>query len=87
MANAVGCAVAGQRTPIGYYNLERLASAADWHDAEIGLCGSCMDTHGVDEGARTRERSSRERAAQASTSSRTGRSERTRSSASNPPSV
>jgi uncharacterized protein involved in oxidation of intracellular sulfur len=51
MAHAVGCAVACQRTPNGYYNLERLLSAAARHDAEIGLCGSCMDTRGVDEGA------------------------------------
>jgi uncharacterized protein involved in oxidation of intracellular sulfur len=51
MADAVGCAVAGQRTPNGYYNLERLLSAAARHGAEIGLCGSCMDARGVDEGA------------------------------------
>jgi uncharacterized protein involved in oxidation of intracellular sulfur len=51
MADAVGCAIAGQRTPNGYYNLERLLSAAARHGAEIGLCGSCMDARGVDEGA------------------------------------
>lgn len=49
MADAVGCAVAGQRTPNGYYNLERLLSAVARHGAEIGLCGSCMDARGVDE--------------------------------------
>jgi uncharacterized protein involved in oxidation of intracellular sulfur len=51
MADAVGCAMTGQRTPNGYYNLERLLSAAARHGAEIGLCGSCMDARGVDEGA------------------------------------
>jgi uncharacterized protein involved in oxidation of intracellular sulfur len=51
MADAVGCAVTGQRTPNGYYNLERLLSAAARHGAEIGLCGSCMDARGLDEGA------------------------------------
>jgi uncharacterized protein involved in oxidation of intracellular sulfur len=43
--------VAGQRTPNGYYNLEWLLSAAARHGAEIGLCGSCMDARGVDDGA------------------------------------
>lgn len=51
MADAVGCAVAGQRTPNGYYNMERLLSAAARHGAEIGLCGSCMDARAVREGA------------------------------------
>jgi len=51
MADAVGCAISGQRTPDGYYNLERLLSAVARHGAEIGLCGSCMDARGVGEGA------------------------------------
>jgi uncharacterized protein involved in oxidation of intracellular sulfur len=51
MADAVACAVAGQRTPNGYYNLERLLSAVARHGAEIGLCGTCMDARGVDERA------------------------------------
>jgi uncharacterized protein involved in oxidation of intracellular sulfur len=51
MADAVGCAVSDQRTPNGYYNLERLLSAAARHGAEIGLCGTCMDARGVGEGA------------------------------------
>ena len=50
MADAVGCAMAGQRTPNGYYNLERLLSAAVGHGAEIGLCGTCTDARGVGEG-------------------------------------
>jgi uncharacterized protein involved in oxidation of intracellular sulfur len=37
ITDAVGCAVAGQRTPNGYYNLERLLSAAARHGAEVGL--------------------------------------------------
>jgi uncharacterized protein involved in oxidation of intracellular sulfur len=51
IADAVGCAVAGQRTPSGYYNLGRLLSAVARRGAEIGLCASCMDARGVDEGA------------------------------------
>ena len=51
LADAVGCAVAGQQTPNGYYNLERLLSAAVRRGAEVGLCGTCMDARAVDEGA------------------------------------
>jgi uncharacterized protein involved in oxidation of intracellular sulfur len=49
MADAVGCALAGQETPNGYYNLERLLGAALTHGAAVGLCGTCMDARAVDE--------------------------------------
>lgn len=49
MADAVGCARAGQRTPNGYYNLERLLSSAARRGAEIGLCGTCMDARAIHE--------------------------------------
>lgn len=49
MADAIGCA--GQRTPNGYSNLERLICATARHGAEIGLCGTCMDARGVDDAA------------------------------------
>jgi uncharacterized protein involved in oxidation of intracellular sulfur len=49
LADAVSCAVAGQTTPNGYYNLERMLSAIVRHGAEVGLCGSCMDARGVRE--------------------------------------
>jgi uncharacterized protein involved in oxidation of intracellular sulfur len=48
-ADAVGCALAGQTTPNGYYNLERMVASAIRHQAAVGLCGSCMDARGVDE--------------------------------------
>ena len=43
MADAVGCAVAGQVTPNGYYNIERMLKLAATHGAKIKLCGSCAD--------------------------------------------
>ena len=43
LADAVTCALAGQQTPNGYYNLERMLAAAIRHGAQIGLCGTCMD--------------------------------------------
>ncbi len=49
MADAVGCALAGQETPNGYYNLERLLSSAIHRGAEVGLCGTCMDARAIDE--------------------------------------
>lgn len=45
--DAVGCAVAGQQLPNGYYHLDRMITAAAQHGAEIGLCGSCMDARGI----------------------------------------
>ncbi len=47
--DAVGCAVAGQQLPNGYYHLDRMITAAAHHGAEIGLCGSCMDARGITE--------------------------------------
>lgn len=45
--DAVGCAIAGQKLPDGYYHLDRMISSAARHGAEIGLCGACMDARGV----------------------------------------
>jgi uncharacterized protein involved in oxidation of intracellular sulfur len=49
MADAVPCALAGQQTPNGYYNLERLVASAIRHGARVGLCGTCMDARAVNE--------------------------------------
>jgi uncharacterized protein involved in oxidation of intracellular sulfur len=49
LADAVGCALAGQTTPNGYYNLERMLAAVNRHGAGIGLCGTCMDARGIRE--------------------------------------
>jgi|SRR5579859_1123122 len=49
LADAVGCALAGQQTPNGYYNLERLLGSAIRHGATIGLCGTCIDARAVAE--------------------------------------
>ena len=45
--DAVGCAVAGQRVPDGYYHLDRMITAAAHRGAEVGLCGTCMDARGI----------------------------------------
>jgi uncharacterized protein involved in oxidation of intracellular sulfur len=47
MADAVGCGRAGQTTPNGYYNIERMLHGLASGGAEIGACGSCMDARGM----------------------------------------
>jgi uncharacterized protein involved in oxidation of intracellular sulfur len=49
LADAVTCALAGQTTPNGYYNLERMLGACIRHGAEVALCGTCMDARAVTE--------------------------------------
>ncbi len=46
MADAVVCAKAGQVTPNGYYNLERMIKGVA-RQARILLCGTCMDARGL----------------------------------------
>ena len=47
MGDAVGSGVAGQKTPNGYYNLERLLKGLAGKGAKIGLCGTCIDARGI----------------------------------------
>ncbi|MEW5994257.1 MAG: DsrE family protein [Candidatus Zixiibacteriota bacterium] len=47
LGDAASCAKAGQQTPNGYYNLERMLSAVTNKKGEIGVCGACMDARGI----------------------------------------
>jgi uncharacterized protein involved in oxidation of intracellular sulfur len=49
MADAVVCAKAGQTTPDGYYNLERMIKGVV-RQAPVVLCGTCMDARGIGDG-------------------------------------
>ena len=49
MADAVFCAKAGQTTPDGYYNLERMLKPI-LRKGEVLLCATCMDARGLAEG-------------------------------------
>lgn len=49
MADAVFCAKAGQKTPDGYYNLERMLKGLTSRSIPIGACGTCMDARGLTE--------------------------------------
>jgi uncharacterized protein involved in oxidation of intracellular sulfur len=47
MADAVSCAKKGQKTPDGYYNIERMLKRFTLGTHRILLCGTCMDARGL----------------------------------------
>lgn len=47
MADAVNCAVPGQVTPNGYYNIERMLKFSISKGAKAKICGSCADARGI----------------------------------------
>jgi uncharacterized protein involved in oxidation of intracellular sulfur len=49
MADAIGCARRDQKTPDGYYNLERMLKGLVAKSMAIGACGTCMDARGFTE--------------------------------------
>lgn len=59
MGDAVTCAAAGQRTPDGYYRLDRMLRSFARHGGRIACCGTCLDARGlgaehlIDEAARS----------------------------------
>ena len=49
MADAVSCGRKGQKTPDGYYNLERMLKRFAAGKHKLLLCGTCMDARGLSE--------------------------------------
>lgn len=49
MADAVLCAKAGQKTPDGYYNLERMLRRVLTAKGRVLMCGACLDARGLAE--------------------------------------
>jgi len=49
MADAVLAAKAGQKTPDGFYNVERMLKRVIAGKGEVLLCGTCMDARGIGE--------------------------------------
>ncbi len=47
MADAVSCAIPGQLTPNGYYNIERMLKYSITKGAKVKICGSCADARGI----------------------------------------
>jgi uncharacterized protein involved in oxidation of intracellular sulfur len=49
LADAVACALPGQKTPDGYYNIERMLKGLVRKGAQIKACGTCADARGLQE--------------------------------------
>lgn len=47
MADAAACAIAGQVTPNGYYNIERMLKFTILKGAKVKICGSCAEARGL----------------------------------------
>ena len=47
MADAVLSAKSGQKTPTGYYNIERMLKGMLRPNGHMLLCGTCMDARGL----------------------------------------
>jgi uncharacterized protein involved in oxidation of intracellular sulfur len=51
MADSVVGAKTGQKTPDGYYNVERMLRRVVAGNGRVLLCGTCMDARGLDDAA------------------------------------
>ena len=49
MGDSVVSAKRGQKTPDGYYNMEKMLVSLVSHGVEIKTCGACIDTRGISE--------------------------------------
>jgi uncharacterized protein involved in oxidation of intracellular sulfur len=47
MGDAVTAAKPGQKTPEGYYNLERMLRGLCVKHVPVGTCGTCLDARGM----------------------------------------
>ncbi len=47
IGDAASCAIGGQATPNGYYNIERMLKALAAKGSQIGICGTCLDARGI----------------------------------------
>lgn len=49
MGDAASSARRGQRVPAGYYSVEAMLHALAGRGGEVFVCGSCMDSRGLEE--------------------------------------
>lgn len=47
MADAATCALAGQETPDGYYNIEQMLKLSVAKGAKVKICGTCAAARGI----------------------------------------
>jgi uncharacterized protein involved in oxidation of intracellular sulfur len=50
MADSVIAAKSGQKTPDGYYSIERMLKGVIARKGQVLLCGTCMDARGLADG-------------------------------------
>ncbi|MCH7732051.1 MAG: DsrE family protein [Candidatus Marinimicrobia bacterium] len=49
LADSVGCAIPNQKTPQGYYNIERMLTSVIKKGATVKACGGCSEARGISE--------------------------------------
>ena len=49
VGDGVNCAIAGQKTPDGYYNIERMLRPLA-RRGEVATCGTCIEARGIEPG-------------------------------------
>lgn len=47
VGDAVGCAMANQKVPEGYYHLGLMIESVARHGGEVACCGTCLDARGI----------------------------------------
>lgn len=47
LADAVACAIPHQKTPQGYYNIERMLRSVIRNGGKVKACGGCSEARGV----------------------------------------
>jgi uncharacterized protein involved in oxidation of intracellular sulfur len=48
LADAVTCGLPNQKTPNGYYNIEKMLKLVIRNGAEVKSCGGCSEARGID---------------------------------------
>jgi len=49
LADAVNCGLPNQKTPSGYYNIERMLKSVIKRGGEVKSCGGCSEARGIHE--------------------------------------
>ena len=50
IGDAASCAKSGQKVPQGFYNVELMLDRVTRSEALVGVCGTCMDARGMEDG-------------------------------------
>jgi uncharacterized protein involved in oxidation of intracellular sulfur len=50
IGDAASCAKSGQKVPQGFYNIELMLGRVTRAEAPVGVCGTCMDARGIEDG-------------------------------------